>query len=56
MRPTQVTVDLSAIAHNTRTLLRVRPKSRLCAVVKADAYGHGAIEVARATLQAPSRP
>lgn len=50
MRPTQVTVDLSAIAHNTRALLRVRPGSRLCAVVKADAYGHGATQVARMSL------
>ena len=41
-------VDLSAIRHNIRTLKARAPRSRLMAVVKADAYGHGAVEVARA--------
>jgi len=52
LRPTQVQIDLGAIAHNTRVLQAHRPQTRLCAVVKADAYGHGAVAVARATLQA----
>lgn len=52
MRPTRVTVDLDAIAHNTRLLVTAAAPSRLCSVVKADAYGHGLIPVARATLAA----
>ena len=45
-------VDLSAIRQNVRTLMRRAPNSRLMAVVKADAYGHGAVPVARAVLEA----
>jgi alanine racemase len=44
-------VDLSAIAHNVCELrLRTNPKAKLMAVVKADGYGHGAVEVARTAL------
>ena len=44
-------VDLSAIAHNVRELRRLtRPQARVMAVVKANGYGHGAVEVARAAL------
>ncbi len=44
-------IDLTAIAHNT-TLLRKRiaPNTKLMAVVKADAYGHGDIRVAQVAL------
>jgi alanine racemase len=45
-------VDLDAISHNTGRLLEVVAPARLCAVVKADAYGHGAPEVAEAALGA----
>lgn len=45
-------VDLGAIRHNVRELKRRAPASRLMAVVKADAYGHGAVEVARAAREA----
>jgi len=45
-------VDLQAIAHNVRELRRVTlPAARLMAIVKANAYGHGAIEVARQSLK-----
>jgi alanine racemase len=45
-------IDLSAYAHNIRELKRItRPGARLMAVVKANGYGHGAIEVARTALQ-----
>ena len=47
-RPTVVEIDLEAIAHNVR-LLRP-PGAELMAVVKADGYGHGDAEVARAAL------
>ncbi len=42
-------VDLSAVAANT-ALLAARATGRLMAVVKADAFGHGAVEVARTAL------
>ena len=46
-------VDLVAVRHNVRTLRTlVAPTSGLCAVVKADGYGHGAVDVARAALTA----
>jgi alanine racemase len=49
-RPTVVEVDLDAIRHNVR-LLRP-PNAELMAIVKADGYGHGAVPVARAALEA----
>ncbi len=46
-RPTRAVVDLGAIARNYRFLAgRVAPAA-VIAVVKADAYGHGAVPVAR---------
>jgi alanine racemase len=50
VRPAWADVDLSAIGHNVGVLRRFVGDSRLCAVVKADAYGHGAVPVARAAL------
>ncbi|MBW2181165.1 MAG: alanine racemase [Deltaproteobacteria bacterium] len=45
-------VDLRAIAHNVRELRRItKPEARLMAAVKANAYGHGMVEVAKAVLQ-----
>lgn len=43
-------IDLSAIEHNVRTLRELTGTPELFAVVKADAYGHGAVAVARAAL------
>jgi alanine racemase len=43
-----VIVDLDAIRHNYRYLKQQAAGSRVIAVIKADAYGHGAVEVARA--------
>jgi len=44
-------IDLSAYAHNIRELKRIaRPPARLMAVVKANGYGHGAVEVAREAI------
>lgn len=45
-------IDLSAVRHNVRSLKRRASGARLMAVVKADAYGHGALPVARAALEA----
>lgn len=47
-RPTYAEVDLAAIRDNLRTLReRVAPGVKILGVVKANAYGHGAVEVAR---------
>jgi alanine racemase len=45
-------VNLAAIERNVARLLSELGGTRLCAVVKADAYGHGAVPVARAALAA----
>ncbi len=45
-------VDLDAIEHNVRVLRAAVEPAALWAVVKADAYGHGATPVARAALRA----
>ncbi|WP_036480333.1 alanine racemase [Myxosarcina sp. GI1] len=46
-----VEIDLQALADNTRAISRfISPQTELMAVVKADAYGHGAIEIAKTVL------
>ncbi|MFD4292027.1 alanine racemase [Rhodococcus sp. NPDC058505] len=45
-------IDLDAIAHNTRVLKEHAGDGAVMAVVKADAYNHGAVAVARAALDA----
>ncbi len=46
-----VEIDLTALAHNVRTLKAwLAPQTKLMAVVKADAYGHGAVTVAQTSL------
>jgi alanine racemase len=45
-------IDLGAVRQNVKTLKRRARNSRLMAVVKADAYGHGATDVARACIEA----
>lgn len=49
LRPTQVEVDRDAIAANVRTIRRVSG-AEVCAVVKADGYGHGAVRAAEAAV------
>ena len=47
-----VEVDLTALSHNIRQIRGLlAPKTALMAVVKADAYGHGAVTVAETVLQ-----
>jgi alanine racemase len=51
--PRWIQIDLDAVIHNVtavKTLLR--PETRLMAVVKADAYGFGAVDIARAVIDA----
>jgi alanine racemase len=45
-------VDLGAIQHNVRVLREHAGSAQVMAVVKADGYGHGAVEVAKAALAA----
>ena len=52
MTRSRLTLDLAAIRHNARTLLRALEGAELWAVVKADGYGHGAADVGRAALEA----
>lgn len=48
-----VEIDLSAIRHNIQVAKRrLAPGCRLMAVVKANAYGHGAVQVAKIALSA----
>jgi alanine racemase len=44
-------ISLSAIAHNFRTVKRIVKDRPVIAVVKADAYGHGAVEVSARLLK-----
>jgi alanine racemase len=47
-----VDVSLDAIRHNVAQLAAVARPADLCVVVKADGYGHGAVPVARAAVEA----
>jgi alanine racemase len=47
----QVTIDLGALRRNVRLLKETAAPAELWAVVKADAYGHGALDCARAALE-----
>ena len=47
-RPNQARLDLCALRHNVRVAHQLAPASRVMAVVKADAYGHGAVTIAGA--------
>jgi alanine racemase len=52
MRPSWVEVDLDAIRHNVRALRQAVAPAAVCAVVKADGYGHGDVPGAEAALAA----
>ncbi|MFF7448493.1 MULTISPECIES: alanine racemase [unclassified Streptomyces] len=45
-------IDLAALRANVRTLRALAPGAALMAVVKSDAYGHGAVPCARAAVEA----
>ena len=45
-------IDLDAVRHNVRVLIAAAGRAEVVAVVKANAYGHGATPVARAALDA----
>ena len=51
-RGTYIQVDLGAVAHNVRLLKKETAQDRhMLAVVKANAYGHGIVQVARVALE-----
>ncbi|MEN6305228.1 MAG: alanine racemase [Armatimonadia bacterium] len=53
MRPAHLLIDLEAIRHNLRSVRGlVGEGANVIAVVKADGYGHGALPVARASVEA----
>lgn len=53
IRPTYAEVSLSALQHNIKQFSsKLKQETYLMAVVKADGYGHGAVQVARAALDA----
>src|SRR3954452_24538931 len=52
MHRSEITVDLGALRRNVRTLLHLLEGSELWAVVKANGYGHGAVDAAGAALGA----
>jgi alanine racemase len=52
MHRSELTIDLAAVRRNVRTLLRALEGAALWAVVKADGYGHGAVDVSKASLDA----
>jgi len=47
-RPTSATIDVAALRHNLDVVRAHAPRSRVLAVVKANAYGHGLLRVVRA--------
>jgi alanine racemase len=47
-RHTRIVIDLEAIRFNYQYLKNIAIDSKVIAVIKADAYGHGSVEVARA--------
>jgi alanine racemase len=51
-RPVWAEIDLEAIRANVRSLRALVAPAALCAVVKADGYGHGAVEISRAAVDA----
>ena len=52
MRPLQVTVDTQALQQNFFHVKKLAPASKVMAVLKANAYGHGLIESAMALKEA----
>ncbi|MBV8303027.1 MAG: alanine racemase [Acidimicrobiia bacterium] len=51
LRPVWAEVDLGHVRHNVARLSALARPGQLCAVVKANGYGHGAVPVARAALE-----
>ena len=52
MRPIQARIDLAAIHDNLKVAQKLAPQSKLMAVLKANAYGHGLLRAANAMKKA----
>jgi alanine racemase len=50
MRATRAIIHLENLRHNIDAISKKAPQSKLCVPVKADAYGHGAVQVSLAAL------
>lgn len=50
-RPAVIHVDLDALHHNCQRIREFSPNSNVLGIVKANAYGHGAIDIAQALAQ-----
>lgn len=47
-RPFTVELDLVALRHNVKRIIEIAPQSKILAMVKANAYGHGLLPIAKA--------
>jgi alanine racemase len=52
IRQARASIDYSALAHNFQRVRQLAPQSQIMAVIKADAYGHGMVGVAKHLPQA----
>ena len=52
IRNARATIDLDALQHNFQRVKHYAPSSRVMPVIKADAYGHGMLQVAKNLKQA----
>ena len=46
-RPSRVIIDTKALKHNFTRIKELAPRSKVMAIIKADAYGHGIVRVAK---------
>ena len=52
MRPTVARIYIENLKHNLKNIRsRISKKSKMCVAIKADAYGHGAVECAKVALE-----
>ena len=52
LRDVHAEIDLDALRHNLTAIRQhINPASKLCVVVKANAYGHGAVEVSKVAVE-----
>ena len=51
-RPARACIDLTALKHNFNRVKQAAPGSRVMAIIKANAYGHGLLDVARSLADA----
>lgn len=51
MKYPKAIIDTKALKHNVEIIRKLAPNSKICAIVKANAYGHGLIDVSRTLLR-----